>query len=323
MEGSVPYGTPRQCKATRAVTLISTAISTNSWTQERVESPDVVVVNVRAVGVRLRIYNIYNDCKHDKSLEVLDRDLRRSGAWRRGGRGVSEGMIWAGDFNRHHPLWDEERNHHLFTTSNLKAAQKLLDLTAAYNMIMMLPKDMATLEASSTKNRTRVDNVFCSAEIVDRMWTCTTREEERVTRTDHFPVETAIGVRYEQAKIQRHPNFRRTDWEQFRDKLTTKLNTIERPREFRRGEVAAFLKAKEELERVLGETIEEVVPKTKMAPWKKRWWTRELQEKRGEVRRLAVEVKGLRDGEGAELRERYRRRRNDYAQMIRREKKAH
>jgi len=34
----------------------------------------------------------------------------------------NEHMIWLGDFNRHHPEWDEERNSHLFTRENLDEA---------------------------------------------------------------------------------------------------------------------------------------------------------------------------------------------------------
>ena len=75
-------------------------------------------------------------------------------------------MIWLGDFNRHHPLWDEERNVHLFTTANLDAAQPLLNLLATYGMKMALPKGIPTLEAMNTKNYTRPDNVFCSSALL-------------------------------------------------------------------------------------------------------------------------------------------------------------
>ncbi|KAJ7347815.1 hypothetical protein DFH08DRAFT_936603 [Mycena albidolilacea] len=47
--------------------------------------------------------------------------------------------IWAGDFNRHHPLWDKLCNQHLFTSKNLDLAQPLLDLLARYGMAMALP----------------------------------------------------------------------------------------------------------------------------------------------------------------------------------------
>ncbi|KAG2108904.1 uncharacterized protein F5147DRAFT_529760, partial [Suillus discolor] len=74
-------------------------------------------------------------------------------------------VIWLGDFNRHHPMWELANNTHLFTAANLDAAGTLINLLALYNMIQVLPPGIATLEASNTKNLTRPDNVFCS----DRM----------------------------------------------------------------------------------------------------------------------------------------------------------
>ncbi|KAF9037471.1 hypothetical protein BJ165DRAFT_1324228, partial [Panaeolus papilionaceus] len=186
-------------------------------------------------------------------------------------------------------------------------------------MQMTLPKDLATLEATTTKNRTRVDNVFCSEGMSGRVWKCRTREEEQVTKTDHFPVETVLDVGAELAETRKEFIFRATDWDKFRLTLQTKLDAIPEPREFRRGQIASFLMAKDNLERVIRETTEEVVPRAKELPWKKRWWNSELGKMRKEVRKLAAEA--IR-GDDAK-REEYRRRRNDYAQAIRREKRAH
>jgi hypothetical protein len=61
-------------------------------------------------------------------------------------------MLWMGDFNRHHPLWEAPRNRHLF---NYEAASPLIDLIANYNMIQLLPCGTPTLQSSSTGNWTR------------------------------------------------------------------------------------------------------------------------------------------------------------------------
>jgi hypothetical protein len=106
----------------------------------------------------IHIINIYNDCEHNGSLEVVKEYMR--GRVREQVEGGRVRYIWLGDFNRHHPLWDEERNAHLFTTAALEATQPLLNMIARYSMKMALPKDIPTLEASSTKNYTWVDNVF-------------------------------------------------------------------------------------------------------------------------------------------------------------------
>jgi len=49
-------------------------------------------------------------------------------------------VVWCGDFNHHHLLWDEEQNKHLFTVSVVAAAQMLTTLLEDYNMVMLLLK---------------------------------------------------------------------------------------------------------------------------------------------------------------------------------------
>ena len=54
-------------------------------------------------------------------------------------------MIWAEDFNRHHPLWDRDEDTHLFTRQAQRVAEKLIDILAKYDMTMALPKGIPTL----------------------------------------------------------------------------------------------------------------------------------------------------------------------------------
>ena len=87
-------------------------------------------------------------------------------------------MIWTGDFNLHHPPWDEECNSHLFTRSNLEKSQILIDALAEFNLQMVLPKDIPTLQALSTSNHMRMDNIFVSSLIVSTMTRCTTQPDK-------------------------------------------------------------------------------------------------------------------------------------------------
>jgi len=48
-------------------------------------------------------------------------------------------VVWVGDFNRHHPIWDQEEDHHLFTPIALQAAECLLGTVADWSMSMVLP----------------------------------------------------------------------------------------------------------------------------------------------------------------------------------------
>ncbi|KAJ7768442.1 hypothetical protein B0H16DRAFT_1308156, partial [Mycena metata] len=55
-------------RRTRAVTLVSSALPTESWSQMEVSSADIVAVEFRCAIGALRIVNIYNDGDHDENL---------------------------------------------------------------------------------------------------------------------------------------------------------------------------------------------------------------------------------------------------------------
>jgi hypothetical protein len=96
------------------------SIPSSSWTQIDIKSPDVVGIQIAGAQGTLRILNIYNDCTHDRSLAAVEDAMRNMHA--RQGVRTPIRYLWMGDFNRHSPLWDEERNHHLFTAGALEAA---------------------------------------------------------------------------------------------------------------------------------------------------------------------------------------------------------
>lgn len=177
---------------TRSAILISTRLSTKGWTQIPIDSPDITAIQLENKDFTLRIYNIYNDGMHSRNLTVLDQAMRTPVATTDTHNPVH--AIWMGDFNRHHLMWDEARNHHLFTTANLDEAQKLLDMLVAHNMRMSLPAGMPTLEAAGTKNYTRPDNVFCSAEFADAFIDCTMDPSKRPVCTDHLPILSTIDM---------------------------------------------------------------------------------------------------------------------------------
>lgn len=91
-------------------------------------------------------------------------------------------------------MWDELRNDHLFTAANLRAAQYLIDLTTEYDMNMALPAAIPTLEALNSKNKTRVDNVFCSSLLSDRIINCYVNAELRPPQTDHYAIITEVDL---------------------------------------------------------------------------------------------------------------------------------
>src|SRR5271155_1202675 len=193
-----PTTHPGEGERQRALTLIHERISTNSWTQIQVDSSDVVAVKIVNEAQGITIYNIYNDCNHSNTIQTLADHLRNR---------QHQNNLLLGDFNRHHPMWDEERNGHLFTAANLNAAEELIELIANNHLVMTLPKGIPTL-INSTENLTRPDNMFVSQAISHRVIKCNTSPEDTPPKADHFPIHITIDFSIQEAIPKIAWNFR-------------------------------------------------------------------------------------------------------------------
>jgi hypothetical protein len=159
-------------KCIRAATLISASIDRNSWTQIEFPSPDIVIIQLKGPYGLCTLINIYNDGNSNQTINLLTHFLTENIQMIKPTE--SDHMIWLSNFNRHHPLWEEEQNAHLLTEAYLTAVELLLLLLAEYGMQQALPKDMPTLQALATKNWTRPDNVFCSENMCQSFIHCYT-----------------------------------------------------------------------------------------------------------------------------------------------------
>ncbi|KIJ53093.1 hypothetical protein M422DRAFT_95009, partial [Sphaerobolus stellatus SS14] len=216
----VLYPTPhlRSPAQTRALFLINKNIPTDSYAE--------IHTLIKTEGGFLEIFNIYLDGEHSGTLAHVEKGMRNGdredgvagaeeGTRGRGRGDVTTHRVCLGDFNRHHPMWDEPRNAHLFTKQNLDKAQLLLDFLAGQDLFMALPAGLPTLEASTTKNLTRPDNVFCTEELLNAMKTCEVKMEDRPAATDHFPIRSVFSTAVSQIEPKPKYNFRDVDWEEF------------------------------------------------------------------------------------------------------------
>ena len=90
----------------RAISFVNSKLSTNNWKQIPFPSRDVVIIQFMGMLGNCTIINIYNDGKSNLTIEQLGNLLARN--IREVRPSELDHMIWLGDFNRHHPLWDEE-----------------------------------------------------------------------------------------------------------------------------------------------------------------------------------------------------------------------
>jgi hypothetical protein len=62
----------------RALTLISTTLSTDSWEQVEFLSKDIVVTLVKGEWGKLYVFNIYNNCDSNDTIKMLKTFHRES-----------------------------------------------------------------------------------------------------------------------------------------------------------------------------------------------------------------------------------------------------
>jgi endonuclease/exonuclease/phosphatase family metal-dependent hydrolase len=105
-------------KRTRSMILINKKINTGTWRAVEMGTPDVTAIMIRTNTGDVLIINTYVDCTHSDSIRAIQSHLQKRAAENDTQERHTEGIIWLGDFNRHHPMWDELQNSHLFTRAN-------------------------------------------------------------------------------------------------------------------------------------------------------------------------------------------------------------
>jgi hypothetical protein len=206
----------------RSVIWVNRKLDTKNWLILDIpDTNDITAIQLKGLYGKLTIFNIYNDCKHSRNETTLRTYIRRHANFVI--RSENHHMIWAGDFNRHHPLWDRDEDIHLFTRQATRDAEGFIALLAEYDMQMSLPKDQPTLQHMRTKKYSRPDNVFTTSGIQDNITRCEVDPSSRPTSTDHFPIITHISLPQERVNTSPSYNFIETDWDDYRKKLKTKL----------------------------------------------------------------------------------------------------
>lgn len=279
-------------------------------------SADVVVIQFSMSNGLCTVFNIYNDNNHDNTVEAMERFMDANKPELRPAEG--DHMLWLGDFNRHHPLWDEERNNHLFTAAALEASGRLLDLVADHGMVQALP----TLQSSSTRNWTRPDNVFCTEHTSDTIASCNTAPDKRGPKTDHVPILTTLDMSIQASPDSPSWNYRSVDWDKFNSALNDALtNQVGPPRVLETAE--EFQQAARNLDLALCQTVESSVPKTHPHPHTKRWWTQDLSKLSDELKHLRRQAYKLRALPNHDIHANLREKENSFSKEIQKTKETH
>jgi Endonuclease-reverse transcriptase len=239
---------------------------------------DVTVIQLTGPWGKLNIFNIYNDCNHNKTITALSKFQHEQTDLLEKVTTGSAHTIWLGDFNRHHPHWDNHDNTRLFTKDTIKAAETLIEATAEAGLKLALPRGIPTHVHNVTKMWTRLNQVFISEHSTDLITACNTEPSKRGINSDHLPILTKLDLATTITKESATHNFREVDWEEFNKELGKNLVVIE-------SAVTIYTQYQlnescNKLMTAIWTTISKVVLVTCINAKSKHWWTKELTKLR-------------------------------------------
>jgi endonuclease/exonuclease/phosphatase family metal-dependent hydrolase/predicted RNA-binding Zn-ribbon protein involved in translation (DUF1610 family) len=313
----------KEQKKTRAITLVSSRLPTESWEQLEYPSGDVVALKLKGIWGQLVLFNIYNDCSHSRTITELA-EFHRTNHRLLQGRGAeapNHHVIWLGDFNRHHPAWDNPEDNRLFTREAIEAAETLIKAVADQGLELALAPGTPTHVHNVTKKWTRLDHVFITEHTTDRVLICEAQANNRGLNTDHIPIVTKLDASLGRTPTTESSNFRDVDWEEFRKLLEVKISNFGIPKKLTTQ--TELNRECDRLTKALQETIEEKVPKSGVCPHSKRWWTKELKELRTKFRKLGRKIGKYRQSPDHPIHAEFREVRREYDRAIKYNKRHH
>jgi endonuclease/exonuclease/phosphatase family metal-dependent hydrolase len=110
----------------------------------------------------LTVYNIYNDCNNNNTIHQVIAFNHSQESGIRQNMASAKHVIWLGDFNRHHPHWDNPTDTRLFTSAAMRNAKILINAVAEAGLDLALPQGIPTHVHNVSKKWTRLDQVFIS-----------------------------------------------------------------------------------------------------------------------------------------------------------------
>jgi exonuclease III len=137
---------------------------------------------------KITIFNIYNDSSNNNTIKLLTSFTRQhQEEIEITDTGIAH-IIWLGDFNRHHPYWDDPNNTRLFTNEALSAAERLIEAVADVNLEMVLLQGIPMHWHNVTKLWSRLDQVFLTTHSENILLSCNTVPDLQGIKTDHLPI---------------------------------------------------------------------------------------------------------------------------------------
>jgi len=220
------------------------------------------------------IFNVYNEGESNNTINLLTRYHRDNCPNLEQSQIGNAHIIWLGDFNRHHPCWDDPSDLRLFTDNTLAVAEILIEAVAEASLEIALPCGTPTHCHSVTKCWSKLDHVFISDDSTDTVVMCDALTDHRGINTDHVPVLTELNLGIVVNEAKSIPNFKDVDWDEFCNTLARHLGPeqpddqviSQRQLDERCGSITEAIQS----------TICKQVPVAEITHKLKCWWTKEL-----------------------------------------------
>ena len=253
----------------RSLLLINTNLTTDCYLTLPILHSDITTVRFKGAGGFLSLFNIYNEITNNDTLASLDSFSESNALMIR--PSPADSVVWLGDFNRHHPMWEDDANERLFDTEDNIAP--LINLLYKYDMALALPKGIPTLQTSAG-NWTRPDGVWRNSTSADPVLRCDTVPAIRPPLADHLPIITILDLPFPRASAESSLDFREADWPEVCVDLKQQLDGTTPAKHIEsHGE---FIKKVDDVTRIISEVLNDHLDEKTPNPYKQRWWTKEL-----------------------------------------------
>ena len=200
-----------------SILLVNTNLSTDCYIPLLIPHSDVTANQFKGENGFLSLFNVYNEITNNNTLRALDTFCEHND--RLIHPTDNDGMLWLGDFNRHHPMWEDDCNEWLFEPEEFIAP--LINLLFKYNMLLALPKGVLQTPGS---NWTRPDNVWRRHTTEDPIQRCDTVPAIRPPLAYHLPIVTTLDLPLPRSSSPPTLNFRMANWDKINEALGPRLD---------------------------------------------------------------------------------------------------
>jgi hypothetical protein len=311
-------------KRKRSLIYVNKRLSSASHRQIRCDSPDVVTIKILTPTSKILVFSVYtppvgvcaaaNGTELQPTLDAIKQTIQDTASE----TGNKIDTIMAGDFNRHHPVWGNNR----IDRNRMGDAEELLVFMQCQGLQNCLPRDTPTYwSLSYPGTKSTLDLTLTN--VPEQVLKCHLYEES--FGSDHRAIISEWNI---QPELRRDTpprlQYERTDWNRVGQQIQENLETPSR------------IDTREELEQTVDNLINATVatvknhtPLARPSPYAKRWFNPDLKRQQIEhnkTRRCwqsSCATRGKDDTITTSLFEEMRRKRRKWTRDIEKAKKKH